>query len=145
MPAIDSDTSENKRLARRVPEDLATEQDIGLIDELYADDAVEHDPMGDHRGHAAIRESFETVLDAFPDITATVEDIVAENDRVAMRVTLRGTHEGGFMGIDPTGKPFEVGNMVFTRVEDGKIAERWVQPDMLGMLQQLGVVELPER
>ena len=134
---------EKKQLARRVPEDLATERNIDLVDELYAEDAVEHDPLGDHRGREAIRESMELPLSGFPDMTATVEDIVAEGDTVAMRVTLRGTHDGEFMGIEPTGRKFEVGNMVFTRIEDGLIAERWIIPDMLGMLRQLEVVDLP--
>jgi predicted ester cyclase len=80
---------------------------------------------------------------AFSDFSATVEDTVASNDTVAMRVTLRGTHDGDFVGIEPTGKTFEVTNMVFTRVEDGRIAERWVLPDMLGMLSQVGAIESP--
>jgi predicted ester cyclase len=60
-----------------------------------------------------------------------------------MRVTLRGTHEGDLMGIEATGKPFEIANAVFTRIEDGKIVERWIQPDMLGFMQQTGVIESP--
>jgi predicted ester cyclase len=80
---------------------------------------------------------------AFGDFSATVEDIVAEGDTVAMRVLLQGTHEGEFMGVEPTGRKFEIENMVFTRIEAGKIAERWVQPDMLGWLQQLGAVDQP--
>ncbi|MFB6135716.1 MAG: ester cyclase [Halobacteriaceae archaeon] len=134
-------TAENKRIARRVPEEIATENDLDLIDELYATDAVEHDPFGEHEGRAAIRANMERVRAAFPDISATVEDVVAEGDTVAMRVTLRGTHEGEFMGVAPTGRSIEVANAVFTRIADGQIAERWVQPDALGLLQQLGVVE----
>jgi predicted ester cyclase len=87
----------------------------------------------------------ESIRGAFSDFSATVDDVVAEGDTVAMRVTLRGTHDGPFMGIEPTGNEFEVSNMVFTRIEDGKIAERWVLPDMLGMLQQVGAVDMPER
>lgn len=138
-----STIEENKQLARRVPEDLATERNIDLVDELYAEDAVEHDPFGDHRGHDEIRKSMELPLSAFSDFTATVEDIVAEGDTVAMRVTLRGTHDGEFMGFEPTGREFEIQNMVFTRIEDGKIVERWVQPDVLGQMQQVGVIDLP--
>ncbi len=130
---------QNKQIARRVPEELATDGDLDLIDELFAADAVEHDPFGDHGGRAAIREGMERLLAAFPDFSATVEEIVGEADLVAMRVTLRGTHEGEFAGVEPTGRAFEVGNSVFTRIEDGMIAERWVQPDTLGMLQQLGI------
>ncbi|WP_313691128.1 ester cyclase [Halorarum halobium] len=134
---------ENERLARRIPEELATERDLDLVEELYAEDAVEHDPVGDHRGRDAIRRSFEQFLEGFPDVTATVEDVVTEGDRVAMRVTIRGTHEGLFMGVEPTNRSFEIQNTVFTRIEDGKIVERWVQPDMFGMLNQLGIVDSP--
>lgn len=139
MATTDHSTEKKKRVARRVPEELATDGNLDLVEELYAEDAVEHDPFGDHSGRAAIRENMERVLSAFPDVSATVEDIVGEGDLVAMRVTLRGTHDGEFMGIEPTGKAFEVGNAVFTRLEDGEIVERWVQPDTLGLLQQLGI------
>ncbi|WP_227355644.1 ester cyclase [Haladaptatus salinisoli] len=137
-------TEENKRLARRVPEEIATERNFDLVEEVYAEDCVEHAPFGEPAtGREATEEQLRSFIGAFPDFEATVEDAVAEGDTVAMRVTLRGTHEGEFMGIEPTGNSFEVQNAVFTRVEDGKIAERWVMPDTLGMFRQLGVVESP--
>nr|WP_246310197.1 ester cyclase [Halobaculum halophilum] len=134
-------TKEHRRLARRVPEEIATERNLDLIDEVYAEGAVEHGPMGEREGREAIREQFDQFLSAFPDFTATVRDVVAEDDTVAMRVTLRGTHEGPFLGYEPTGQTFEVGTMVFTRTEDGMIAERWIQLDMLGLLRQLGIAD----
>ena len=136
---------ENKRIARRVPEDIATQKKLDLIEEVFAPDAVETGIFGQEpiRGIEEGRARLEALFEAFPDFSATVEDIVAEGDTVAMRVTLRGTHEGAFMGMEPTGESFEVQNMVFTRIEDGKIAERWVLPDALGMFQQLGVVSPP--
>lgn len=133
--------AENERLARRIPEEVFAEGNLDLLDELYAADAVEHNPFGEMRGRAAIRESYEGFVAAFPDITQNVEDVVAEGDTVAMRLTARGTHEGPMMGLEPTGKVIEVQQTVFTRIEDGKIVERWLHPDNLGMLQQLGVVE----
>lgn len=135
--------AENKRIARRVPEEIATERKLELIDEVYAEDTVEHAPYGDTRGRTDLRADFERFLDAFPEFSATVEEIVAEDDTVAMRVTLRGVQDGEFMGMEPAGREFEIQNMVFTRIEDGKIAERWLQPDMLGMLEQLGAIESP--
>ena len=78
MPAVDQPIEQNKRIARRIPEDLATGGDLDLIEELYAVDAVEHNPFGDHSGRTAIRESVERLLVAFPDFSATVEDVVAE-------------------------------------------------------------------
>ena len=140
-----STIKENRRLARRVPEEIATERDLDLIDEVYAEDAVEHGPMGEREGREAIREQFERFLTAFPDFSATVRDVVAEDDTVAMRVTLRGTHEGPFLGYEPTDRAFEVGNMVFTRIEDGTIVERWLQLDMLGLLRLLGIADPPTR
>lgn len=138
-----STTEANKELARRVPERIATEKRLDEVDEVYAADAVEHTPTGDQRGRDEIRADLERVLSAFPDMTATVEDVVAEGDTVAMRVTLRGTHDGPFVGIEATGRQFEVDNAVFTRVADGRIAERWVMPDVLDLLTQVGVVESP--
>lgn len=131
----------HKRIARRFPEEVATEGRLHVLDDILADDVVDHNPLGgDERGKTAVKERMRSLREAFPDFAATVEDVVAEGDLVAMRVTLRGTHEGPFVGIEPTGNTFEVQNMVLTRFEDGKIAERWVQPDVLGMFRQLGVL-----
>jgi steroid delta-isomerase-like uncharacterized protein len=134
---------QNKQLARRIPEDVFADGNLDLLDGLYAKDAVEHNAFGDHQGRTAIRESYETFLTAFPDISQTVEDTVAEDDTVAVYITSRGTHTGTLMGIEPTGNEIEVQQMFFVRIEDGMIAERWFLPDNLSLLQQLGVIELP--
>ena len=107
------------------------------------EDFTEHTPMWETRGRDNAKQEMEEFLSSFSDFSATVEDIIAEDDTVAMRVTLQGTHDGEFQGIDPTGADFEVQNMVFTGIEDGKIAEWWIQPDMLGMMRQFGVIEQP--
>lgn len=134
----------NKRITRRFPEEVATEGNIDLIDELCTEDVIDHSPDGEIRGREELRAHMDAYLSAFEDFSATVEEAIAEGDTVAMRVTLRGTHVGEFMNVAPTGGEFEVANMVFTRLEDGQIAERWVQPDVLGLLQQLGIVEPPD-
>ena len=137
--------TDNKRLARQIPEAVATAGDLDLIDTICTVDFVDHSPLGEVESHEEFREQMESIRGAFSDFSATVEDVVAEGETVAMRVTLRGTHDGEFMGVEPTGEGIEVANMVFTRIEDGKIAERWVLPDMLGMMQQVGAVDVPER
>ncbi|WP_255196967.1 ester cyclase [Halorarius litoreus] len=142
--ASTSTTTENEALARRFPEDIATRGDLKLVDEICAPDVVDHSPFGDLEGREALKAQMSVLREAFSDFSATVEDTVTEGDRVAMRVTLRGTHDGPFMGIEATGKSFEVENTVFSRIEDGQIAERWVLPNMLGMLGQLGIVDAPE-
>lgn len=134
-------SKENERLARRFPEEAATGGDVDVLDEILADDFVDHSLFGrEVVGVEASKAQLRAILTAFPDFEATVEDVVAEGDRVAMRVTLSGTHEGEFMGLEPTGNSFEVGNAVFNRVADGRIVERWTLPDTFGMLQQLGVL-----
>jgi C-1 hydroxylase len=77
---------------------------------------------------------------AFPDGRMTIEDMVAEGDRVATRKTFRGTHRGELMGIPPSGKAVAIGLMDFVRLVDGKVVESWNAADDLGLLQQLGVL-----
>ena len=144
MATTQSPTEENKQLARRVPEDIATEHDLDLIDEIATEETVDHTTWGDFRGPEELKELMSGMFEAFPDFSATVEEIIAEGDLVAMRVTLRGTHEGPFQGYEPTGNSFEIENQVFTRIEDGQIVERWLVPDMLGLMEQLGLVDAPE-
>jgi len=134
---------ENKRIARRVVEEVVERGNLDAIDEIYTEDAVEHTPVGDFSGHEEITEGFELTLGAFSDYTVTVDDVIAEGDTVAVRLTERGTHDGEFMGIDPTGREFEIRTMAFLRLENGKVAEWWVQPDNLGLMRQLGVVDPP--
>jgi len=76
---------------------------------------------------------------AFPDFTHTIEDMIAKGDKVAARCTVRGTHEGEFQGIPPTGKKIEYGSLQLWKIKEGKVAELWVQADMLMMMGQLGM------
>lgn len=135
--------AQNITLARRIPEDVFGKRDLDLLDELYAEDAVEHNAMGTHQGLEAIRESYEGFLTAFPDVSQTVENVVADRNMVAMHITSRGTHKGVLGGIEPTGTEIEVQQMFFARFEDGRIVERWFLPDTFEMLQQLGVIDFP--
>jgi predicted ester cyclase len=80
---------------------------------------------------------------AFPDLEAAVDEIVAEGDHVAMRVTLSGTHEGRFMKVEPTGESFEIEHAIFVRFDGGEIVELWGQLDAFGLLRQLGVLDHP--
>ena len=135
--------TESKRIARRFPEEVATAGDIDRIDELCTADVVEHSPLGVRRGRAELKDQSVAIHRAFPDVRVSIDDAVAEGDTVAQRLTFRGTNEGPFMGIEPTGTEVEIANMLFTRIEDGNIAERWLLPDVFGLLQQLGAVEVP--
>lgn len=133
----------NAELARQIPEAVASEKDLDRLDDLVTADFVDHSPLGEMHGVEEMKESMRGLFAAFSDLSATVEETVAEGDVVAMRVTLRGTHEGPFMGVEATGRSFEIPNMVFSRIEGDRIAERWVLPDMAGLFRQLGVATLP--
>lgn len=134
---------ENKRIASRILDEVVEQGEINAIDELYTEDAVEHTPMGDFRGHEAIKDGFEMTHRAFSDYSVTLDDMIAEGDTVAVRLTERGIHDGEFMGLEPTGQEFEHQTMAFLRLESGKVTEWWVLPDNLGLMQQLGIVEQP--
>ena len=135
---------ENKRTARRFPEEVATAGNIDLIDEICTEDVIDRSPFGVLEGRDALKEQMRMLNEAFSDFTVTVDQAIAEDDTVGVRVTIRGTHDGPFWGIEPTGTEVEFANMAFMRFEEGKIAERWVHPDMVGMLRQLGVDTIPE-
>ena len=80
----------------------------------------------------------------FPDLHVTVEDIIAEGDKVVGRTTIRGSHTGEFMGMAPTGKQFTIQAIDVMRFAGGKVVEHWGNQDDLGMMQQLGVIPTPE-
>ena len=135
-----TNTEANKETVKRYPKAVAA-GDFDVIRELCTDDVVNHAPLGEPRGHEALIAYERPIHEAFPNFEVTVEDLVAEGDRVAMRITIRATHEGPVMDIDPTGATVEFENYVFHRMVDGRIAERWVQPDVYGLLDQLGAVD----
>lgn len=144
--------AENKELVRRYYEEAFNEERFDLLDELIAPDVVNHDPLSDEtltpeeaRGFEGFRRHVEAAYEGFPDAHVTIEDLIAEGDRVAVRFTFEGTHEGRFGGIESTGKRVSGTNMGFYRIEDGKIVERWLETDNLALLEQLDAVRTPAK
>ncbi|ARS90336.1 ester cyclase [Natrarchaeobaculum aegyptiacum] len=129
-------------LVRRDPEEIWTDGSLEVIDDIFADSFVLHDPAApdDPRDRDAYRSYVESYREAFPDVEYEVEDVIADDDRVALRYTARGTHEGSFMGLEPTGDHVEVSGVEIYRVEDEEIVEMWTNYDALGLFQELGVV-----
>lgn len=136
---------DNKEQARRFNEEVWGKSNLDAIDHLVADDFVGHNPARPKpiRGADGVREVVELLQVAFPDCEVELEQVIADGDWLAQRVTVTATHEGEFMGIDPTGKQVEVTGMNVTRFEDGKWVEGYELWDVFGLLQQLGVAELP--
>ena len=134
-------TQSNRALMQRFTQFINTASEE-LAGELISPDAVFHvpgraEPMRGPAGYLAI---IGMMRGGFPDIQWTLEETIAEGDKVAARFTMRGTHKGSFYGVPPTGKKIEVKAMNIYRFSNGKILEEYGQPDLLGLLQQIGAV-----
>jgi steroid delta-isomerase-like uncharacterized protein len=131
----------NKELSRRFTA-LFGEENLAHADEILSRDVIMHGTSGDDdlRGIGAAVEFIREYRMACPDARSTVEDQVAEGDKVVTRWRARGTHEGDLGPLAATGRGFDVAGVTIERIEDGRIAEVWVVRDWLGFLQQLGVV-----
>jgi steroid delta-isomerase-like uncharacterized protein len=144
-PAGTPDVAANKAQARRWFEDFANTGDLAVADELFAPDHVHHeaDNPGRGSGPEGQKQLIAAARAAFPDLTYAVEDLVGAGDRVLARYVFTGTQQGPYNGIPATGKSVTVTGMAIFRFEGGKIAETWVIYDVLGLLQQLGVIPTP--
>ena len=132
----------NRQLVQRYLEAF-NDNDHERIAELLADDVVEHGIHEELHGIDAILEFLQRHFDIFPDYTGETEAMVAEDDTVVVRYTVSGTHEGEYLNVEPSGRSAEWTGMAMYRVEDGRIAEIWLEEDRLGLLEQLDVAEPP--
>ena len=131
----------NRLLAQRVWEEVWHQGQLSRIDDLFTTDFVRHDPGGrELQGTEQNRQFIGSLRAAFPDVHYTVEDQIAEGDKVVVRYRFRGTHLGAFQGMLPTGKQVTYTGILIYRIGDGKIAEQWTEFDLLGFLRQLGVL-----
>jgi len=129
----------NKSIVRRYFEQVFNEHRHDLVEEFLADN-IELHGSGLAPGVEVVKQWFSTFTTAFPDHHYTIEDVVAEGDRVVARTTLKGTQLGEMEGIPATGKAVSVPAITIFRLDNGKIAEGWMVSDGLGMMQQLGVI-----
>jgi steroid delta-isomerase-like uncharacterized protein len=132
-------TEQNKAIVRRFLEDYTS----AVVDDLLVPNYIHHDPSLPpemQRGRDAYKQINTMFRVAFPDLTVTVEDLVAEGNKVAARWIWGGTQQGEMMGIPPTNKHVTATGTSIHRVAEGKIVESWFNFDSLGMMQQLGVV-----
>jgi steroid delta-isomerase-like uncharacterized protein len=132
----------NKAQFRRTYEEMFNQGNLANVDELIAPDCINHEvpPGMNNRGPESMCQVVTMLRTAFPDLHFTIEELVAEGDTVAARVTLSGTHQGPFIGIAPTGRSVRQAQTHFVRFRDGKGIEHRAVRDDLGMMQQLGVI-----
>jgi steroid delta-isomerase-like uncharacterized protein len=136
---------ENKALVRRYAQELLNQNNLDLFDEIFAPDFVQFGADPDQvSGVEDFKQFFVMMRSGFPDFQVTIEDLfAAEGEKVVLRFTFRGTHEGEFMGIAPTGKQVTMAGIDIFRIGEGKIVELWNQEDVLGMMQQIGAIPQP--
>ena len=134
----------NKAIARRLFE-LHDEGDPALVAEIVAGNAVLHmpDPASNIVGPDELASHILETRAAFPDIQHPIDDLIAEGDRVAIRLRVRATHQGEYAGIAPTGRLITLTVMQIVRISQGKVVEGWCDYDALGFMQQLGMVLQP--
>jgi steroid delta-isomerase-like uncharacterized protein len=138
-------TEQNKVLVRQMVEEVFNRGNMSLADKFLAPDFVEREelPPGVPRGREGVKQLTAMFRSAFPDFKATIDDIIAEGDKVVIRQTWTGTHKGEFMGMPPTGKRMSIGVIDIIRIVGGKFVEHWGQMDSMGMMQQLGAIPAP--
>ncbi len=132
----------NKAVVRIHYEEAWNQRKLSTVDETHAPTSVHHDPSNPENimGHKEIKQRLTDVIKAFPDIHWTIEDMIAEGDKVVVRWTMRGTHKGMFAGIPSTGNWVEIQGVQIARLVNKQIVEDWIVRDTLGLMQQLGVV-----
>lgn len=136
-----------EEVARRYLTEVVSEGRMELLKELVDENVINHDPASDEtltpeeaRGFEGFRRHVEAIRTGMPDVEVTIEDVIADDDAVAVRFTVSGTHEGPVAGVEPTGNAVSMSGIVIYRVEDGKIVERWSETDDVGMMRQLGAL-----
>jgi steroid delta-isomerase-like uncharacterized protein len=134
----------NTDLIARLADEVLTRHNLAALDEIFRADYVEDDPPpGMGPGLEGLRQWLAMWIEAFPDVRWTVEEQIADQDRVWSRSTWHGTHQGPFLGVPATGKSVTVAAWTIDRFDAGKIAESRIIMDTLGMMQQLGVIPAP--
>ncbi|GAA0689997.1 ester cyclase [Kitasatospora atroaurantiaca] len=132
---------DNKKLVRRFYQEIDA-GNLDAMDELVAEDYVDHNPPPSFPlppGREGLKQAFRMFWDATPG-THDIEDQIAEGDKVVTRLTARGTHRGDLPGIPATGNALTMTATVIHRIENGRLAEKWSDKDVLGFLQQVGVI-----
>lgn len=131
-------------LVRRLFDEVVNQRSLDVIDQLVVEDYIEHDPLpGQREGREGLRDRV-SILVAGLDPYFTIEDVIAEGDRVVVRWRNHGTHVDTFLGMPATGKPFDIPGIDIYRVENDRLAEHWHVVDQLSMLVQVGLLPAPQ-
>ncbi len=138
-------TQTKKAIVRRLMEQVWKNLRIDLIEEFFTEEVVEHFArISPQPGMEGVREAANIILNAFPDFQLTIEDEIAEGDKVVNRWTMWGTHQGELPGIPATGKQVTQSGVTIFHLSNARVAEFWILTDKLSMMHQLGVIPMPD-
>jgi len=135
-------SDQNKDLAKRFYDEVVNTGDVDRVPDFCTEDFVDHEegPPGTPDGIEGVKAFVQMFHAGFPDLQATVEDVLGEGDRIVARVRFTGTHEGEFMGVPPSGKRIDVETIDIVRLEGDKAAEHWGVTDNMKLMQQIGAI-----
>lgn len=134
----------NKAVVRQLIDEAWNKGNLSVIDELLSPDYVLHvEAPGARKDREGYKQAVSMYRSAMPDFQFTIDDMFAEGDKVVIRCTMTGTHEGELMGTPPTAKTLTMTAISIRHFENGKIVEEWVETNMLGFMQQMGVIPSP--
>ena len=136
-------SEQNKAFVRRLIEEVIGRGNFALVEELVAADYVGHSSSPEINTREGHKQFLVALRQAFPDLQIKIEDQIAERDKVVTRWTVRGTHQGEFAGIPPTGKQVVMTGIDIDRIANGKLVECWTKSDDLSMLQQINAIPAP--
>jgi steroid delta-isomerase-like uncharacterized protein len=131
---------QNKVIVRRFIDEIFVKGRTDAVDELLTDDFTPHTWGSTGAGKEDLKRAIERVGAGLSDTRMSIEDVIAEGDRVAVRLTSHAVQSGEFMGLSPSGKPYTIGEIHIFRIAGGRVAEHWHQADLLGMMRQLGAM-----
>ncbi|MBD3884303.1 ester cyclase [Phormidium tenue FACHB-886] len=135
----------NKALYQRYIQQVFNQGQLDVLDEILSPSYVYHEaPPGTPPGAEGIKQVVSIFRTAFPDLEITIDDQVAEDDKVCSRATTRGTHQGEIFGIPATGKAVTMTGLTLVRIVDGRIVESWVKNDVMALMNQLGASSVSE-
>lgn len=139
-------TDNNKQIAQRFLDECWSQGKLDAVSELVADNLRHHDPVFPSftSGADNMRNHIQTCRSGFPDLTFREDDVIAERDEVVVHWTATGTHKGQFLGMAPTNKTATVSGTSIFRIEGSKIAEEWVDWNLMSLMQQLGIEMVPQ-
>lgn len=140
-----SEQQTNKAVARRFYEEVLNQRRVHVLDDIAAEDYVEHDPFpGQGNGRADLKARVQLLQSAFNPLEFTIEDLISEGDKVVVRWKNAGNNSGSFLGMPPTNKDISIDGIDIYLVREGRLTEHWHVVDQLAQMQQMGLVPAPD-